>query len=595
MTSNPLAWLNTAAEACGYNWVTDRPVGGFRPSEEATAALKKKIEEEKTRQAQWDANFDYEVGDHETPELKIAEAFRKKLAHEGSDLIYLNGVLRRYDPARGFYVPWAVSEMQGEIGDLLAKFFTMKKVGKEWFRQHKFASTTKRKQCFDWLGPQHYVDGENFRSAPAIAFRNCTLVKTANGWEPQEHSKKHRLTHGVDHDYVPNAECPPLFKEFIRTSFGLDMLDVWRGLMNYHANPTYHCRIFLFILGQSGSGKGVALRLIQKMFPDVSGQQPQQLQPDRQPRELAQQVAKSYLITFPDLQGKQDSPGALYPLADYGQVLSGRDLFSKEPLRFIFRGRVTIASTQIPNLRDANTGFKRRVLPIKTLEKPLPSDLIPSDDQMADIWEDQLAAELGAIISWAMAMPEAEVAQILAKKHPALEEAARDVARNIDTLHSFADQCLVPTTDEVKPDINDLYSAYCCFLEVQGQRNPLAFPQFKTRLKQIIPHLHRDRSGGGKSKNRVPAHFFGFNLAKGLWGRTGEYEYRGDSVTTNKGQHGYLLRSLLDEGQLEILEDHDPASFIPMTSQMPQLTSAESTASSILWLSNESDATSTKP
>ena len=564
MASNPLAWLDTAAKACGYDWHAQ--LSGWLGKADR-AGIQAAVDAAREKKARWDHDFDYEIDDTETVELKCEKAIRKKLEHAGSDAIYFNGVLRRYDPSTGHYRPWPLSEMKGDIGSILARFYNWKKKGDDFVPVFKNATTPIRTRCADWLGPQLYVDSIDYKPKQAIAFRNCTLVKTAEGWVPQPHSKANQLTHGIDHDYVENAECPPLFKEFIRTSFGLQWLEVWRALIHYHANPLYHCRVFLFILGQSGSGKGVALRLLQKIYNVDQITSLNNFSAIDTPEKLAQHVAKSYLICFPDLQGRQDAGvGSLYPLADYGQVFSGRDLFSKEPLRFKFRGRVIIASTQLPNLKDANSGFKRRIMPIPTLEKRLPSDVIPSDPQMVDLWEDDLAAELGQIISWAMAMPEADVAKILAKDHPELKAARKAVDANIDSLHSFVDQCLEPADGDTVADLNDFYSAYCCFLVVVGQKAPLSFHSFKMRLKQILPQLHRERSGGGNSKARIPARYIGVRLLPGLWSRLEhEFSIKADAVSAYQGNHGWLLRSKLIDGQLELLEEHNPASSNSMT------------------------------
>ena len=328
--------------------------------------------------------------------------------------------------------------------------------------------------------------------------------------------------------------------------------------MNYHASPEQHCRIFLFLLGDSGTGKGVALRLIQKLYPNSAVSALSNFKQIAGPEKMAQQVAKSHLLTFPDLQGKQEDAGALYPLVDYDQIHSGRDLFSKEPIRFKWRGRVCIGSTQMPNLRDANTGFKRRLLTVQTLDEKLESDLISSDPTMIDIWEDDLAAELGIIVSWALAMPQAEVAKVLAKQHEVLEATSQAVAANIDTLHSFVDQCLVPADAIDQPDENDLYSAFNCFLEVQGQKNAPAFQTFKSRLRNILSHLHQKRIGSGQSNNRIPAHFYGFKIPKDLWSRRESFSCLATAVGPRYSNHGWMDRAQLSEGNLELLNEHKP-------------------------------------
>ena len=561
MLTNPSAWLNKAAQACGYRWEDSFKgwcnTSGTRAErqEQHTAHMAA----QKAAKARWDYNFEWELEDHETIEKKIETALALKLDHEGAALIYLNGVLRRYDPKRGFYVPWSDTVIKAEIGKLLEYVFTWKKKGEDFVPSHKYGTTPNTKRCFEWIGVHAFKDSLEFVSPkPAIAFSNCTLVKGANGWEQQPHSKDNKLTHGIDHDYLPDAECPPIYREFIRTSYGLEQLDIWRALMNYHVNPAFHCRIILFLLGDSGTGKGVALRLIQKLYPQSTVSALSNFKQIAGPEKTAQQVAKSYLLTFPDLQGRQEDAGALYPLTDYDQIHSGRDLFSKEPIRFKWRGRVCIGSTQMPNLRDANTGFKRRLLTVQTLEKHLESDLISSDPTMVDIWEDDLAAELGAIVSWALAMPQAEVAKVLAKQHAVLAATSQAVAATIDTLHSFVDQCLVPTDAAHRPDENDLYSAFNCFLEVQGQKNAPAFQTFKSRLRNILGHLHQKRIGSGQSNNRIPAHFYGFKIPKDLWSRSDAMAYQATSVGPRHSSHGWLDRAQLSEGNLELLNEHNP-------------------------------------
>ncbi len=553
MTSNPMAWLETAAEASGYRW--HEHLTSFKTSPEAKEAAAKALAEHKAR---WDHNFDFEMAEDETAELKVQKALMLKLQAEGSDLIYLNGALRRYDPERGFYKPWPEALLKAEISKLLARFYNWKAKGRgedlTWVKSHKFATQPMVTRCFQWIGVQSYVDGQSFQPATAIAFKNCTLVKVGDTWEQRAHDKKFRLTYGIEHDYVPNAECPPWSKEFIRSSFGLALLDVWRALFAYHADPTYHCRIFLFVLGESGTGKGVALRLLQKMFPMELVASLTNFSQLNTPEKLAQHAAKNHLITFPDLQGKQEDAGCLYPFADYGQVLSARDLFSKEPVRFKFKGRVTLASTQLPNLRDANTGFKRRVLAVQTLSTREPSDLIPTDPTQADVWEDNLERELGQLISWALAMPAADVAAVLAKQHPELQRTAKDITSSIDTLHTFVDQCLTPAPADVVPDELELYQCYLTFIDMYGQKNPLALQTFKTRLRQIIPRLHRKRSGN--TTNRVPAHFYGIRLIPDLWTKDPNLFDEGDSWGTQ--YNGWICRSKLSEGQLELLESHAP-------------------------------------
>jgi phage/plasmid-associated DNA primase len=568
-TIKDIRWLIVAAKACGWEgYDPARDFKGFGRTDRETRRLEAQaaVALFKEQQRRWDpATFDWELTEVNTINTLIADAIHAKYTSESSRLIYLKGAFLRYLPDRGYFAPYSTSAVKREISSMLRRAFVWKRAGEEWVQVHKMGTTANLESCVKWLATQCYQDAIAWDEAhalkPAIAFRNGTVVCDAGSWTLKAHSPDYGLTQGLNFEYQPNAECPELFRAFIESSYGADLLPVWRALFHYHANPAFGCLAFLFLLGNSGTGKGVALRLLQKLYPHGEISVCSKLSAIETPEKLSQLVARANLLSFPDLQGRQDDPGTLYALADLDQPCTARDLFNGQTYPFMFRGRVVMASTSLPNLRDGNSGFKRRLLVVRTLDEIVEHPLLPRGKVAAMRWERELGQQLGQIVGWALAMPPAEVEQIIEGDHPALQAAHEAMAATIDSVHSFVDQCLEPAPAEFLVAQADLFSAYICYLEGVGQKNNLGLNNFLNRVKGVLPHLHADRIRR-KGQPDTRATLFGFKLVDRLWSRDPVViGAMGAKIAPSDGyaqKHGALDRARLSEGNLAVLTGHRP-------------------------------------
>jgi hypothetical protein len=236
-------------------------------------------------------------------------------------------------------------------------------------------------------------------------------------------------------------------------------------------------------------------------------------------------------------------------------------------------------------MENAGVGMVRRFLTLKTLERRLPSDILPTDGEEM---EELLHKELGNIVSWAMQMPEAEVRAILQSKDSGglLKDASNSIAAQLDATRDFIDSCLVPCDSLTIPNVRNAFQAYQLFCNAKRYKC-CNEGNFRNRLKQALPHLYQNRRAmpGSNSNRKIPAFFFGFQLRPGLWHEEeatakdslNEYldrmsEIRGQSRTANcawnleasivgGARHeglGYLVKPLLMDGQLAVLNEHTP-------------------------------------
>lgn len=524
---------------------------------------------------------DYDLHDETTVVQIVESAIKQRGAEEGCPIVYRQGSFWRYDPHRGFFRRTCHSIVKREISEVLPR---IRKVLQNPQREIKqFATTPNVKAATTWLETRLGVQEVNAKTA--IAFKNGTLYYGDQGWELGEHSPSNNLTYGIEGDWSTNAECPPIFHEFIRTSYGLDWLHIMRAVVAYHLDSRYGCKVITMIVGNSGTGKGVFERLIESFFPkDAIGMIPSGFKELNSPEKIAQYVAGRRLIVFPDLQGHQDGLGTALSLTDGGN-LTARPLYSTDTTQFIFDGRVLICATQAPVMENAGVGFARRFLILQTLGKRLSSTLLPADGQEM---ERLLHAERGQIGSWALQMPEEDVMAVLQMKDPGglLKDAKIENESRMDATRLFLDSALVPCESIHIPDMRILYQAFRLFCTATGHKG-CSQGSFNSRVRQALPHLHRGRKTvpGSNSREKIPPMFFGFDLRQGLWSasetlaresmesysqRKPEHKrnssepacsYENEASIVGGARHerfGYLVQPLLMEGQLEVLNDHHP-------------------------------------
>jgi len=482
-------------------------------------AAEKRIEAERIAALpEWEREWEWEVPSTITLERFIEDAIRLKAEVEKAPICLYGAHFRRFMPEAGYFDSISGASFRKEIQGYLKSSYSMR--GEVPVKLFKYTSHNRSEACLKWLaGTFHRSQSQFKRNPDAIAFRNGTIYRQPDGsWELGEHDAANNLISRIDGDYIPTTECPPYLREYIRTSYGENYEDIIRAVINYMADPKFGCQVIVFLLGRTGSGKGVLLNLLERLYPVEVRASLASFSEIDTPEHLAQHVYGRELLSWADIQGKQNKITNLYKLLDAESVLSARKLFSNDTDNFTYEGRVMCASTSPIQLDHANSGLLRRLLTIKTLDQPLASEILPQGRCNDGELERLLASELGQIVSWALAAPPSVVAQVLTKQHPLLKEAAMEVAASADSVNQFINQCLVPADGETTPEITDLHLAYQLFCRT-SKMGTLRRDNFSTRLREVLPHLYKRkniRTKDGK-RGKLPARFYGFQMREGLW------------------------------------------------------------------------------
>ena len=175
-------------------------------------------------------------------------------------------------------------------------------------------------------------------------------------------------------------------------------------------------------------------------------------------------------------------------------------------------------------MTNGNTGWMRRAFVVPTIPGERDRSLYDGD------LEDDLAMEVGAIASWALAMDRKEAIDILQGRSDdeEVQRVQAKAAASTDSLSEFIDHCLIPADGTVEVDQVDLIDAYRLFCHATGKK-ALADARFIGQLRKALPHLHQPRrqlarsvarDRGVDQNNRwLTARFFGFTIDETIWRR----------------------------------------------------------------------------
>ncbi len=351
-----------------------------------------------------------------------------------------------------------------------------------------------------------------------LCFHNCTVdLRTG---ESIPHDRAHLLTSAIAADYVPGAECPDDFKQFVAQAFGPEMLERVRAFLSWYVDPTAPLGYFLHILGPSGSGKGTFLRLLAKCFTDGGAKALSSFEPLSTPEGRHQVLSNCRFAYLPDIKGFVSGLGAFYELVDGGQ-LTGRALFSPVSYSKQWGTKFALASVDHLIVENMGDGWNRRVRYLQT--KPLAH----IDSEERKTLETRLENCLGQIIGWALAMPLAERDRLILSEEAdeQLQLLRQDAATYGDAIRSFVDLTLRPAPDPKPLTTAELHLYFQRFCEVQGY-SPAAMSKFASHLKTILPEFYVERRrstvADGGVRRMIPASWRNLAPLEGVFKKFGE-------------------------------------------------------------------------
>lgn len=374
------------------------------------------------------------------------------------------------------------------LADTLRKLYSVKVTKNDSINQYKYATDSYLKSALGFNRKALMV-GDDLTETPYFrAFRNCTLdLRTG---EILEHSKEHFLTSAIDSDYIPNQECPEVFKHFIASSYGEDMLPLIRACTSMLLDPTAPWGKFPYPVGESGSGKGTLVRFWQSLYGEEHVRSSGSFSDLSTPDGRHQHLSGVAIFAIPDIGGFVQGLKSFYELVDNGSM-SGRALYQSHGYQKRWNTRFLIASVVPIRVENSGDGWDRRAIPLPTLprhERPFE----PDPDLESKLQDPQVKA---AVISWALAMDKDERKAMLMAPGEANERVANlqnETALMGDPIKAFVDHCLRPSEDSSQYSSVELYEYFCLYADAFGYARS-GEKTFAGHLRTVIPYHYKPR------------------------------------------------------------------------------------------------------
>jgi len=311
---------------------------------------------------------------------------------------------------------------------------------------------------------------------------------------------------GLEFDYDPHAPAPKRWLQYLNEAWPSqaerdEFIPALQRLMGaLLVNDTSWQAIGLLI-GPSGCGKGVALRVMTQLVGLANTA-----------AVSARSLAKSEFVlsslrgkTLATLSDMRLGPDIKEDLIERLLSISGEDMLGinrkhKSVLHEKLDTRIVIATNEIPNLPDAGGALCRRY---KVIKFATPVARESMDARLGDV----LTEELPAIFNWALEGLRAAWRDGL--RNGPLASAELSVIHEVGSpLSAFVADCLTVEAGAMATRA-DIYRSYTIWALGEGNKSPLSDRVFGRRLRDTLPSL-------GDSRPRVDGvcvrHYTGVKL-----------------------------------------------------------------------------------
>ncbi|HEY9821434.1 MAG TPA: DUF3854 domain-containing protein [Candidatus Sericytochromatia bacterium] len=317
------------------------------------------------------------------------------------------------------------------------------------------------------------------------------------------HDKQHYLLSCSPCEYVAGSDIPPVFKRFLLSTYGAEQLETIRAVISMFLDPTAPYGKFVYLLGDSGSGKGVTLRTLENLVGTESSVSSNSLSELTKPEGRHQLLTNKSFFYIPDTGGYLSELKPFYELVDNGPM-AGRALFSASGYQKKWNVRFAIASVEHIQTENSGDGWERRCIPLQTKKREFTED--------PDLCR-KLAAELGSIAGWALSMDRAERDRILIEPstNPAVIALKQEGAILGDSVRGFVDCCFRPGKNHyVGADLHSWYVAYC----KAHNNTPQGYNKFVHHLQRVLANQYRASTvvREGETTRRIRAGWYGLEV-----------------------------------------------------------------------------------
>lgn len=460
----------------------------------------------------------------------------------------INSAYYYYIPDKGFWEVKTDDNVQFIISQHLRKLYRIELIdtdgGQLKIKKYKFATNNNSKSSFEFCRKSLLRQCKDNRHL--IAFRNGTLDITSMSLIP--HNKENLLDYCIDADYVPNSECPELFKKFIHDSFGEELLELIRAVFSMYLDPLAPYGYFVHLVGSSGSGKGVFIDFLESLFHENNIADLPSFADLADRDKLHQNLTGKRLVAFSDLGGFQKKLESFYNLVD-NAMMSGRALFSSTSYSKYWYVRFIVASVELLKIENSKDGWDRRALLIPT--KPLIGE---RDTTLKSRLKKECKA---GVISWALSMDKERrnyLIQNAAKELESIRKLKNLQTTSGDSTKAFIDDCLRPSLEPLDTttafiSLGELYENYLTYCKATGVQS-FSAKRFNSSLQNTLCNLDSRLFKDTRGKTLPDATGKRTNIPKG-------YRLEFNPGIFNKGD--FATTCNLDycaEGGLQEIEDY---------------------------------------
>lgn len=433
-----------------------------------------------------------------------------------------NGALFTYDADRGYWHRMRHDEALQMIQAEVRQVYRFRRDGS---KAYPYGTAAQVQSCLSSLLTRT-TDARLSELPRHIPFLDQTY--NCNDGTVVPHSPDHGATYGVNADLQLIDECPAVFAAFVDTCYGKEVLPVIRAWVRAIIDPSIPYGKYLFIVGMSGTGKGILLEFFDTLLPATCRSSLEEPGDIHNADKVYQLVLGKRYIGFHDLPPRLKTMQLFYKIVENVEV-SARKLNSSHTVEVQPNCRFAMAATKMPTVADGNDGLVRRAIVIRTKPRNGKCDINLKGQLVGTSAEhQQLRAD---VMGWALQMPRQECIDILYGDAAAdvLDEGITELEANADVVARFVDRCMLPNGNKevTQQDWDKLYQVYRLFCQEFGYDGKGSIGLFMNRMRAKMPHLHRkrrkesvaDARAAGRdiaSRANLPACDWGFTCRDGL-------------------------------------------------------------------------------
>lgn len=435
-------------------------------------------------------------GDH----LEIAQALIEHVqaAAPGSELVYDEGAMYRYDSAAGLWCELDKSTLARGVHTFAGSWVANAKKEDKALKINSGTVDGAIDQA------QHIARRVDFfAQAPVgLAFADGFMRVGADGLSWEEHAPTHRARVGYPCPWATCSGAPcPRWIEFLEQVWPasdsseedqqakIGLFQQFLGACLVGVATRY--QICLVLVGEGSNGKSTAIKVAEALFParSLAHVAPQDLGDEYRLALLAGKL----LNTVGELPTSEIMTSDRFKAIVDGTEVTARHI-RQEPITFHPRAGHLYAANKLPPVADMSHGFWSRFVVLRF------SQVFERGTNGRELWRELVDAEGPAIIGWMLDGAAAVLAQRGYVMPPSSRVEIEAWRRRADTVAFFLDECCDLPGDGADPadfweQANRLFAAYAQFAE-EGKMKPVSVQTFKDRMGQLGHPRKRTATGG---------------------------------------------------------------------------------------------------